>query len=67
MIFNTLPREQEEPQGLEVIIEVDLVFECDEPVKEFPQYDVLQEDYLEKELERERQEELGQMLPIRIP
>jgi hypothetical protein len=63
----------EEPIDLERIIfevkgELTISFESPEsPIEEKQQYDVPQDKYLEKELERQRQEELTSMLPRRLP
>jgi hypothetical protein len=69
MIFNHLesPEEREEPEDLEGIIEIELIFEHEKPVQMFHDYDVPQDNYLEQELERQKQEELARKLPIRIP
>jgi hypothetical protein len=61
--------EHEEPGDLE-----DIVFELEgfcilerEPIVEPTREHVPMDDYLEKELERQREEELVEMLPERIP
>jgi len=67
MIFNhgEFPPEQEESVDLENIVEGEIwIWEC-EPVIELPP--VPQDDYLEKELERQREEDLKEMVPNRIP
>jgi hypothetical protein len=69
MIFNNLEplQEQEEGEDLEAIIEIELIFKPESPIEQISEYDIPQDDYLGKELERERQEELARMLPKRIP
>ena len=69
MYFNhpELPLEQEEPGDLEEIGEFQefMILESEPFIDPIP--DVPMDDYLEKELERQEQEELGKMLPDRIP
>ena len=61
------PSEQDEAGDLEAILEWEEIWILEsEPVIN-PIPDVPMDDYLEKELEREKQEELGKMLPDRIP
>ena len=61
--------EHEEPGTLEgIVVELEEIWILEsEPFIELtPEY-VPQDDYLEKELERQEQEKLGKMLPDRIP
>ena len=60
--------EHEEPWDLEAILELEgiLILER-EPIVEPTREYVPMDDYLEKELEREKQEKLAEILPDRIP
>jgi hypothetical protein len=61
------PEVPEENLELRITIELEPSREPEQLVIErAPEY-VPQDDYLEKEQERERQEELGKMIPKRIP
>jgi hypothetical protein len=70
MFFNhgELPPEQDEPGDLEGILEWKEIWIMEsEPVLDpIPDY-VPQDHYLEKELERQKEEELARMAPNRIP
>jgi len=57
----------EEGRTLEIIIELGPIPGPEGLIVEKPPEYVPQDDYLQKELERQRQEELGKMLPKRIP
>jgi hypothetical protein len=57
----------EEAPELEIVIEIELGEKPDQVIIEQPPEYGPQDNYLEKELERQRQEELGKMLPKRIP
>ena len=61
------PSEQDEAGDLEAILEWEeyWILESEPMINPIP--DVPMDDYLQKELEREKQEELGKMLPDRIP
>jgi len=76
MIFNCLPSNYEElvepASDLENIIEMEIsIFERDPEIEsiheELPDYLLLQDDYLQKELERQEQEDLNKKLPAKIP
>ena len=58
---------EEEGLDLEIIIELEPVLGPEGIVVEKPPECVPQDEYLQKELERQRQEELEKMLPKRIP
>ncbi len=59
--------EQNEPGGLEAILEWEgfLIFEPEPVINPFP--DVPMDDYLEKEPERQEAEKLAKMVEDRIP
>ena len=61
------PSEQDEGGDLETILEWEEIWILESEPMINPIPDVPMDDYLEKELEREKQEELGKMLPDRIP
>ena len=76
MIFNVLRSNHEElvepASDLENIIEIEIsISERDREIEsiheELPDYLLLQDDYLQKELERQEQEDLNKILPTRIP
>ena len=76
MIFNCLPSNHEElvepASDLENIIEIEIsISERDREIEsiheELPDYLLLQDDYLQKELERREQEDLNKKLQTRIP
>lgn len=61
------PEVPEENLELKVTVEIELGRESEELIiDKGPEYGP-KDDYLEKEMEREKQEELGKMIPKRIP
>ncbi len=62
-----VPEEAEEGVGLEIIIETEPILERKDSVIQEILDDLPQDNYLQKELERQKQEELQKMLPKRIP
>ena len=76
MKFNCLPSNHEgleEPgSDLEKILEIEIsIFkrepEIDSIHEDLPDYLLLRDDYLQKEQERQKQENLNKILPTRIP
>ncbi len=55
----------EEPPDLEFIIEIEEIRPEEVIVEKIPEY-VPMDDYLQKELERQKQEELGRCFPKRL-
>jgi len=76
MIFNCLSSNHEEfvelASDLENIIEIEIAIsertpESESIHEELPDYILLQDDYLQKEIERQEQEDLNKKLQTRIP
>ena len=76
MRFNCLPSNHEglEELGtdLENIVEIEIsIFEREPEIdsidEDLPDYLLLRDDYLQKEQERQKQENLNKILPTRIP
>ena len=64
-----LALEEEEPMDLETNVQRvwEMSFEYEPVIEQAPDYGIPQDNYLEEQLERERQEELIKMIPKRIP
>ena len=64
-----LPLEEEEPMDLETKVQRvwEMSFEYEPDIERPPDYGIPQGNYLEEQLERERQEELNKIIQNRIP
>jgi hypothetical protein len=61
-----LAEAEEEPMDLETRV-WEMSYEYEPDIEVPPDYGIPQDNYLEEQLERERQEELRKMIPNRIP